>query len=96
MKNGRIIPKASGVPVEVEYDLWVAGPDDAGGRIRIGNNPAPVYRFMGNPASVFPADVTCFLETAGGVKVAIFFTNSNGAFLCQVADEAKAALATGG
>jgi hypothetical protein len=56
----------------------------------------PDYRFMGDPASVFPGDVTCVLETAGGVKVTIFFTNSNGAFRCQVADEAKAALAAGG
>jgi hypothetical protein len=96
MKNGRIIPNATGEPVEVEYELWVTGLDDAGGRIRIGDDPTPGDRFMGDPASVAPGDLTCILETATGGKVHIFFKSANGTFVCQFADEAREALAAGG
>ena len=96
MKNGRVIPNATGEAVQVEYDLWVTGRNDAGGRIRIGDDPVPGHRFMGAPAAAFPGNVNCVLETAGGIPVHIFFTKSDGTFVCQLADEARDALSAGG
>ena len=96
MKKGRVIPHTSGEPIEVEYSLWVTGNDDAGGRIRIGDDPVPGSRFMRRPASVIAGTANCVLETAGDVRVRIFFTSTDGTFACQLADEAKDALAAGG
>jgi hypothetical protein len=79
----------------VEYELWVNGPDDARGRVRIGNDPAPSYRFIGDASSFFSGDQVCVLETVNGSRVSIFFNSSNGTFVCELADEAKAALAAG-
>ena len=95
MKIGRVIP-SDGSAVQVEYELWVVGRDDAGGRIQIGSDPVPGHRFMGDPASVFSGDLNCVLETASSVRVSIFFKNADGAFRCANADEAEEALKAGG
>lgn len=92
MKKGHVTPNAgSTAPVDVEYELRVFGPDDARGRVRIGDDPMPGARFMGDPSSAL-GDPNCILETAKGIKIQIFFTNSDGTFVCCLADEAKAAL----
>lgn len=33
--------------IEVDYELFATGPDDAGGRIRIGYDPTPADQFIG-------------------------------------------------
>ena len=96
MKAGKISQTSSGTSVEVDYTLSVWGLDDAGGRIVIEGDPSPGARFMGNPASVFPGDLNYVLETESGALVSVFFKNSNGDFVCQMADEARSALAAGG
>jgi hypothetical protein len=95
VKIGRVIP-GDGSPVQVEYELWVADRDNAGGRIQIGSDPVPGHRFMGDPASVFPGDLNCVLETASSVRVSIFLKNADGTFRCANADEAREALKAGG
>lgn len=92
MLRGRVIP-AQGEPVDVEYDLWIRGLDDAGGSIRIDNDPVPGVRFMGQADSVSQGNLVCTLETESGMSVLIFFTNSDGTFVCQLADQAREALA---
>ncbi len=96
MKTGKITQSDSSTSVDVEYTLSVWGVDDAGGIIRIGDDPSPGARFMGNSASVFPGNLNYVLETESGKAVSVFFKNSNGEFVCSLADEAKDALAAGG
>jgi hypothetical protein len=96
MKQGSVIRNTTGERYDVEYKLWCSGPDDAGGHIRIGDDPMPGDRFMGSPVSAIPGDLTCVLETASGKKVRIFFTQASGTFVCQIADEAREALESGG
>jgi hypothetical protein len=108
MKKGRIIPPVTyetagelhrgpgGTPVDVEYQLWVTGPDDAGGSVRIGDDPVPGHRFMGDPASVFSGNQICVLETGTGHRVHVFFTDAAGRFRCCDTGEAKDAVAAGG
>jgi hypothetical protein len=95
MKNGRITSDANGESVEVEYELWVTESDDAGGRIRIGDDLMPGNRFMSDPTSALPGNLNYVLVTVNGSRVQIFFENSNGTFVCQVAEEARKALAAG-
>lgn len=82
--------------IEVDYELFATGPDDAGGRIRIGDDPTPADQFMGGPASVFTGNQIYVLQTASGHEVRIFFTNADGTFVCQLADEAQRALDAAG
>lgn len=96
MKKGRLTQGAMGLSVDVEYTLRLRGPDDAFGKIQIGNDPVPGARFMGDPTSAFPGDMTCILETASGVQVSVFLTSAEGHFDCKFADEARAALDAGG
>jgi hypothetical protein len=93
-RKGVVRPQSgTGEPVDVEYWLKWHDHNNAQGQIQIERDPTPGCHFMGDPASVFAGDLNCVLETAGGVKVRIFFENEDGRFVCQWADEAEAALA---
>jgi hypothetical protein len=55
----------------------------------------PGNRFLGNPASAFPGNLTYVLETVNGSRIQSFFKHSDGTFVCQLADEARKVLAAG-
>ena len=90
-RSGTIHDKSGAHLADVTFTLNQTGPDNAFGRIWIGEDPQPASRFTGDP-SLAGGQRTYLLITENGFRVEIFFTSGDGALTCVLADQAREAL----